>query len=190
MNLNSLIDIDIDKSIKSARSIKRLSFNNESFKQITNLKVQERTQKEQAENSIDLKVYNSLREDIENEKSFVSDNQESFDCPYLLTTGENDFKPEDNTSNINKNSNVIMYEKIEMDVDFEKKKGDNLCESFFISGISPNKPSLIPNSGEFCSSCQHLSCNFLHAYEPEILYSFSQKQVKNFELNESVSESN
>jgi len=84
---------------------------------------------------------------------------------------------------------IIPYDEnncIENDF-LEKKRGDNFCEGFFISGIPIYEPEILKDSNELNSECGHRNCSFLPAYEPEILFRYPEKDFTNFELTSTVS---
>jgi len=60
----------------------------------------------------------------------------------------------------------------------------NLCEAFFISGLTPGKIA-IPNDGnnDFLGTCKHKSCAELQAYTPTIVAKYPTHDSKNLEIN-------
>lgn len=84
---------------------------------------------------------------------------------------------------------IIPYDEnnyIENDF-LKKKRGDNFCEGFFISGIPIYEPEILKDSNELNSECGHRICSFLPAYEPDILFRYPEKDFTNFELTSTVS---
>ncbi len=81
---------------------------------------------------------------------------------------------------------IIDYYTIELDYEYEKKLGENLCEAFVISGLTQNKSEIIQNSFDFTPICNHTDCSIFPAMKPSVLYKFPHDDSKNLEITNSV----
>jgi hypothetical protein len=82
---------------------------------------------------------------------------------------------------------IIPYEENSLiNSEIEKKRGENFCEAFFISGIPLYDPEITEYSNDLNSECGHRNCNFLPAYQPDILFRYPEKDFSNFELTSTV----
>ena len=87
---------------------------------------------------------------------------------------------------INDNIKIIDYYTIEIDYEYEKRLGENLCEAFVISGLSKDKSEYIQNSFEYRAICKHSDCSIFPAVKPSILYKFPNSDSKHLEITNSV----
>ena len=84
------------------------------------------------------------------------------------------------------NLNIIDYYTVEIDYEYEKRLGENLCEAFVISGLSKDKSEYIQNSFEYRAICKHSECSIFPAVKPSILYKFPNADSKHLEITNSV----
>ena len=96
-------------------------------------------------------------------------------------------------SNINEEKNdsleIINYIEInkpninsDLEITEEMKIYDTFCIGVFISGLSPpiKNNSIIENSEYFNAPCGHLQCSLYPAIEPQLLHTYINKNMKNF----------
>jgi hypothetical protein len=84
--------------------------------------------------------------------------------------------------------NIIYYQNVNIDYEYEKRKGDNICEAFLITGIdeSSGDTQYLNESEIFSASCGHLTCGVLKAFRPKILYKFPHEKLDYLDLNQTV----
>jgi hypothetical protein len=83
-------------------------------------------------------------------------------------------------------NNVLDYHMIDVDYEFEKKLGGNLCEAFIITGLANNKSKMINDSETFIAPCRHKECSIFPAYKPSVLHKFPKKDLDHLEINNNV----
>jgi len=66
----------------------------------------------------------------------------------------------------------------------EVPKRETFCSGFFITSISPKKPSIIENSEMFPSSCSHPNCSIFKSMKPEILMRYPLKDTDEIEITD------
>ena len=64
-----------------------------------------------------------------------------------------------------------------------KLKKDSFCESFFLASFSKENGQIMDNSEDDNSECNHFTCSFLPAMQPEILYKYPKEDIKGLEIN-------
>jgi hypothetical protein len=84
--------------------------------------------------------------------------------------------------------NIIYYHKVNLDYEFEKRKGHNICEAFLITGVdvTSNDTQFLNETEAYSAACGHSSCGSLKAFKPRILYKFPHEKLEYLDISQTV----
>jgi hypothetical protein len=172
------INISTDEACKAAASSKEVSHlklpnvNNSTQFDLICEQISKREKKNKSSKSARNKIKNVNKSD------------------FITTTLTNKHTSAETESKENKiysdSRQFIEPEFLTINNNYEKKVGENFCESFFISGLPYIGSRLINKSEEYIPPCSHGDCAILPAFKPDILFRYPENNSKEFELNNSV----